>query len=95
MFDLLIILFISIGVLIAAYSIRNVINAMEFLRFPMLWRIMGAGFIGSTILSIGILFLYLGEGLDEYGWIVFIYPSITGILGIRAIYVLRRKLYAS
>ncbi len=94
MFDLLIILFISIGVLIAAYSIRNVFNAMKFLRFPALWLTIGSGFIGGTILSVGILFLYLGGVLDEYGWIVFIYPPVGGPLSIRAIYILRRKLRA-
>ncbi|MBA7639059.1 hypothetical protein ES703_46715 [subsurface metagenome] len=94
MFDILIILFISIGFTIAAYSIRNVVNAMKFLRFPVLWRTMGLGFIGGTILSIGILFLYLGGVLDEYGWIIFIYPSIIGVLSIRAVYTLARKLHA-
>ena len=95
MFDLLIILFISSGILVAAYSIRNVFNAMKFLRFPMLWRTIGLSFIGGTMLSVGILLLYLGGGLEEYGWIIFIYPSISGVLSIRAIYILRRKLRAS
>ncbi|MBA7502244.1 hypothetical protein ES706_00828 [subsurface metagenome] len=94
MFDILIILFISIGFTITAYSIRNVVNAMKFLRFPVLWRTMGLGFIGGTILSIGILFLYLGGVLDEYGWIIFIYPSIIGVLSIHAVYTLTRKLHA-
>jgi len=95
MFDILIILFISIGFLIAAYSIRYVFNAMKFLRFPVLWRTIGLGFIGGTIISVGILFLYLSGVLDEYGWIIFIYPSIGGVLTIRAVYILRRKLLAS
>jgi len=93
MFDILIILFISIGFVIAAYSIRNVANAMKFLRYPVLWRTIGIGFIGGTIISVGILFLYLGKSLDEYGWVVFIYPSITGVLSIRAVYILKRKLH--
>jgi len=95
MYDVLIILFISIGFLIAAYSIRNVVNAMKFLRFPVLWRSIGIGFIGGTILSLGILFLYLSGVLDEYGWAIFIYPSIGGVLTIRAIYTLTRKSHAS
>ena len=94
MFDLLIILFISFGVLIAIYSIRNVFNAMKLLRFPMIWRAMGLGFIGGTILSLGILFLYLGGILDEYGWIIFIYPFINGPLFVCVVYILRRKLHA-
>lgn len=95
MLEPLIILFISIGFLIAAYSIRNVFNAMKFLRFSTLWQTIGLGFIGGTILSLGILFLYLGGSLDEYGWIIFIYPFVGGLLGIRAVYILRRKLRAS
>lgn len=95
MFDILIILFISIGFLIAAYSIRNVFNAMKFLRFPVLWRSIGIGFIGGTIISIGILFLYLGGVLDEYGWVIFIYPSIGGVLVLRAVYTLTRKSHVS
>lgn len=95
MYDLLIILFISIGFLIAAYSIRNVFNAMKFLRFPVLWRSIGIGFIGGTIISVGILFLYLGGVLDEYGWVILIYPSIGGVLALRAVYTLTRKSHAS
>lgn len=95
MYDVLIILFISIGFLIAAYSIRNVFNAMKFLRFPVLWRSIGIGFIGGTIISVGILFLYLGGVLDEYGWVIFIYPSIGGVLIIRTVYTLTRKSHAS
>lgn len=94
MFEPLIILFISIGFLIATYSVRNVVNAMKFLRFPVLWRTIGLGFIGGTIISVGILLLYLGGGLEEHGWIILIYPSIGGILSIRAIYILKRKLHA-
>lgn len=94
MFDILIILFISIGFVIAAYSIRNVANAMRFLRYPVLWRTIGIGFIGGTIFSLAILFLYMGEGLDEYGWVFFIYPSIAGALSIRAVYILKGKLHA-
>lgn len=95
MFNLLVILFISFGLLLAAYSIYNVFNAMKFLRFAILWQTAGFGFIGGTILSIGILFMYLSGILDEYGWIIFIYPSIIGLLAIRAVYTLRRKLRAS
>ncbi len=92
--DILIILFICIGFLISTYSISNVIKAMKFLRFPMFWRTIGSGFVGGTILSIGILFLYLGGGLEEHGWIILIYPCVTGALSIRAIYILKRKLHA-
>ena len=95
MFNLLVTFFICVGLLLAIYSIYNVFNAMKFLRFQTLWRNAGFGFIGGTILSIGILFMYLGGILSEYGWIIFIYPSITGPLSIRAIYILRRKLRAS
>lgn len=95
MFDLFVILFICFGFLLAAYSSHNVFNAMKSLRFPTLWKTMGLGFIGGTIFSISILFLYLGGFLDEFGWVVFIHPSIGGPLTIRAIYILRRELRAS
>jgi hypothetical protein len=94
MFDLLIIFFICVGLLLASYSIYNILNAMKFLRFGILWLNAGVGFIGGTILSIAILFMYLSGILNEYGWIIFIYPSITGPLSIRTIYILRRKLRA-
>lgn len=95
MFNLSVTFFICVGLLLAIYSIYNVVNAMKFFRFQTLWRNAGFGFIGGTILSVGILFMYLSGILSEYGWIIFIYPSITGSLSIRAIYILRRKLCAS
>ena len=94
MFDLLVILFISFGLLLAAYSIRNVFKAMKFLRFSMLWQTLGLGFIASITVAVGILFLYLGGILNEYGWVIFICPSIVGALFIRAVYILRRRLHA-
>ncbi len=93
MFDLLVILFISFGFLVAAYSSLKILNALKLLRFPKLLLPIGLGFIGGTILSVGILFLYLGGTLDEYGWIIFIYPSIGGALSICVVYILRRKLH--
>lgn len=95
MFNLLVILFISFGLLLAAYSILNVFKSLKFFRFPKLLLPIGLCFIGSTILSVGILFLYLGGILDEFGWIIFIYPSIVGPLSIYVVYIFGRKLHAS
>lgn len=94
MFESLIILFLSFGLVLVIYSVLNVFKALEFLRYPKLLMPMGLGFIGGTILSVGILFLYLTGVLDEHGWIIFIYPCVSGLLSIRAVYILRRKLRA-
>ena len=95
MFEPLIIVFVSFGLVLVIYSILNVFKALKFLRFPKYFVPIGFGFIGGTMLSLGILFLYLAGALDEYGWIILIYPFVGGLVGIYAIYLFRRKLRAS
>ncbi len=95
MFEPLIFLFVSFGLVFVIYSVLSIYKALNFLRFPKLLMPIGLGFIGGTLLSVGILFLHLGGVLDKYGWIIFIYPCVVGPLSILAVYSLRRKLHAS